>query len=1130
MSSPAELLEQALVASGDTLYRVALLASYDRSHDEARALRAAEQLLRALGAELVAAWREAPPAAPPDEPFLIERLVAVARRAEEKADTKNVSRISPKLPRPSGSNLFAPFAIHSLPFNQRLALGLHLLLGYDTARLGRTLGLSEEAARAALTDAVRTLGPAAGRALTDRTSGEHCLAVRAALADPAAHARNAALVRGHLATCAPCRAFDQAWGEILQAVEAVIREALRERTLPAPLAARLVAAARPPRRRLDPTLRLALPPLAVLALIAALVLPGFLRTPVSVVEREQGATVDPQELLRMALARHSAPPDRNGVWYARYETQWFFDERTFAPLHAEIWLDSRVPARHRLQLTHADGGAPYELQIGNGRSELYYALDVAYAPALYGALNTRARPGEPALLVERLDADAQLRARDERLATGPWSIGPFYLRQAQKAADLRVLGRQRIGERTVQILSFSGVSPLGLPIDAPGATAERVTVLLALDLEDGLLRSATELAGPAGAEQTSRVTWRLLEEQWLGTPEQIARAFTIDQAWTGMGNFNELGRHQSADLALPLIPARAVGDPARLLSSGAASLWMPSAPPAGVDRAMLLWDESDIQSGSPPRGLIYLGEGRRLIMVFNLFRRLEGESLRLGSWQATLQPGRTQRYTLLLSRPEDSRQAGNPGGDLSANVLIDAFGFGRDELLQVARSMRPFDVASLAAQDELFSRTNSDDPAARSALLQIALESASRPAGEVGYTLAQRYMRQAPLVLDERQDPYHLPPYEGRPPTTRVEEWTAVRDGPVRYVEVRDEAGGELFASYGYESGALWRHLPRADAVQLTGLGPAPLALRLSYMGNLALTLLASPEAQLSLEPLPEGGAVLRANEPVATGRYPIGVPGARPSEPYIDDVAPELLTTEIFLSAEGVPELMRAYMVSARGARMLVESYEILERSALPLAEAPAPLRGGAPPTASYTLESFIGGPGDRSVTVSNAMLSARTLTEALVFSPTPLYVLDEASGAELMLIEQGYSDPIYRGAVTGELTSYAVAEGLATRMTYQVAPPAEGEPLYSLRITQGPAGPLRAFLRLQPEVPWERSGPAPLTIAGREVEAWVGQGENIYIIAELDDTLLILEAPPAWFSLGGPELLAGLRDAALM
>src|SRR5690606_842660 len=106
-------------------------------------------------------------------------------------------------------------------------IGLHLLLGYDSAHLARALGLDEAGARGALTEAVRALGPAAGHTLTDRTSGEHCLAVREALADPLARARNASAVRGHLATCSHCRAFDYAWGEIIQAVDGALRETLR---------------------------------------------------------------------------------------------------------------------------------------------------------------------------------------------------------------------------------------------------------------------------------------------------------------------------------------------------------------------------------------------------------------------------------------------------------------------------------------------------------------------------------------------------------------------------------------------------------------------------------------------------------------------------------------------------------------------------------------------------------------------------------------------------------------------------------------------------------------------------------------------------------------------------------------
>ncbi|NTU79888.1 MAG: anti-sigma factor [Chloroflexales bacterium] len=697
MTTPPELLEQSLDAHGDTLYWIALVVAGDER-------RAAALLRDMMSPDALEAGGAAP-----DEPALMARLAAAARRQEEReAGRGGRARGAARV------NLFAPFAIHSLPLDQRLALALYLLLGYDGARLAGALGGDEASARAALIAGARGLGPAVGATLTDRVSGEQCAAARDALIDPVATARHST-VRGHLATCAPCRAFDQAWGTILPAVEGAMRAALRERTLPQDLRAKLLARAGwagGQGARSWRLTRVALAPLGVLALIAVLVLPGFMREPVSVVERGQSPPVDAQALIAKALARQTAPPERSGVWRGRYETLWFFDNDVYAPMRADIWLDPHTPARHRLQLMHRDGGAPYELQIGDGEGRLAYALDAAYAPSLYGALPLGAMAGQPALIDQPLSPEGQVRARDERMLTGPWTIPAAYLRQAQRATDLRLLGRQRESGRVVQILSFSGFSPLGLPPDAPGATAERVTVLLALDSEDGLLRGATELMGPAGAAQTSRVTWRLVEEQWLTGGEQIRETFDVERAWTGIGDFSAARRSSVADLAVPLVSWVSLGEPAGLLTLEGGPLWLPSRPPAGVDRALLVWGEGAARVGASPLGLIYLGQGRRLVLALNQEQALDGEHLAVGPWRVSLRPGHGQRYTAFLARPAGDRQAPL---DVGSTLLIDAYGFTRAELLDVIEGMRPFDLESLAAQESLFQRPGAGDPEARSA-------------------------------------------------------------------------------------------------------------------------------------------------------------------------------------------------------------------------------------------------------------------------------------------------------------------------------------------------------------------------------------------------------------------------------
>ncbi|MCS6881759.1 MAG: hypothetical protein RMK84_08495 [Oscillochloridaceae bacterium] len=682
MITPSALLEQTLAAYGDRLYHMALLAGGDE--------RAAATILLGATRDLSRSWQEQPPAQLPAETDVLARLVTVARVAEQRMGQRRLRR-GPRL-------VFSTFALHHLPLDQRLALGLHLLLGYDGARIGQALDLDEDAARAMLIAAVRALGPAAGTSLPDRIEDERCEATRAALVDPATGASYGSVIRGHLAACALCRAFDRAWGEITRQVETALRAAFRERPLPATLRERLLDQGRPA-RRLGPRLRLALPPLAVLALIAALVLPGFRREPARVVERQESAPVDAGALVARALERYGQPPDHNAAWHRRYETLWYFDDVPIAPLRAEMWLDPRNPARHRLQLTHTDGGAPYELQLGDGSSRLYYALDALFASALYGPLPIPARPEAPALLVEELDATAQQRALALRLASGPWSLPRSYLHQARSAANLRALGRQRDGAHTLQILSFTGVSPLGLPPDTAETGAERVTVLLGIDADNGQLRSVTELAGPDGAAQTSRVTWRLVEERAVTPQEQV---FSINRAWTGVGDFSDARRHRSADLALPLIHRRALGEPARLLAPpyNQIPVWMPAAPPAGVERALLLWGEGNWRRRTPPQALVYLGEGRQLMLLFNTDASVEGEELTIGPWRATLRAGRTQRYTMALDLvPANS---GGAAGDPLTRLLLDARGFSREEVLALAANLQPFDTQTLAAHRRLF--------------------------------------------------------------------------------------------------------------------------------------------------------------------------------------------------------------------------------------------------------------------------------------------------------------------------------------------------------------------------------------------------------------------------------------------
>lgn len=695
MNDPVQSLEATLAAYGDQLYHLALLAGGDET--------TATTLLLAAVRGGAATWRERAEMNALAAPQLLASMVVAARRAA----ARPVWRRRPWHRRRTALKVALP-ALQQLTLDQRLALGLHLLAGYDAARIAAILTINEDEARAALVAAVRTLGHAADVSLPDLADNEECAANLRALVAPAAGARQT--IRSHLAACARCRAFDRAWDDITHRAESALRAALREQPLPEHLHARMLVLIRPP-QRLDLRLHLTLPSLLVASLIAFLALPGFQRPPIQIREQPAVAPVDARALTAQALERHYRPPERNGIWYRRYETLWYFDNDLVAPLRAEIWLDPRHRARHRLQITHADGGAPYELQLGDGASRFYYAIDALYAPVQYGSLQTiyHIQSGAPTLLVQDLSPQAQEQALDARLSDGPWSIPLAYLHQARTAPDLRALGRQRDGERTVQILSFTGFSPLGLPPGTTDDQTKRVTVLLALD-EDGLLRTATELIGPPGAEQTGQVTWRLVEEQTVTS--NVNDVFAIHRAWTGLGSFDTASRSQSADPALPLIPADAVGEPWRLLRYPhiRRPVWMPAAPPAGIERALLLWREQDRWQRLRPQGLIYIGEGKRLTIIFNRARPVsDAETLTIEPWQVTLKADRPQRLTLALVRP-DALRSGNGTPDSSAAVLIEAYGFARDELLNLVASLRQFDLQILKAHRSIFApRPGSDD-------------------------------------------------------------------------------------------------------------------------------------------------------------------------------------------------------------------------------------------------------------------------------------------------------------------------------------------------------------------------------------------------------------------------------------
>ncbi|WP_322488012.1 anti-sigma factor [Chloroflexus sp.] len=655
-----------LAQTGDTLYSIALAFAPDE--------RVAQRLLRQWVADL----SQHPPASwQSDE--LVARLYRVAV-------ANDPHRPLERRPAPAAAPVLGP--LRAMPLPQRMAVLAYSVLGMDSVRLAKMIGQEPADAIRTLEQAVQALAPASRHSLPAQVSSDECVPVRQALIDPAQHLRAFEQVRRHLAGCAHCRMFEREWQAATRELALILRRYAQTFPMPAKLADRLLRAAATPRQRLA-TFALAAPAAALVVLVAILILPGMFRNPVTVVATGANEpVVQADDLVARALAHGGIPePEGPPVWQARYQTLWYFNNRTVAPLYAEIWHDRDNPARHRLQLRHVDGGAPYEFQLGDGERRLYYALDGAYAPVLYGDLPVPALPNEPALVASAADPSQQQAAFTARRASGPWHIPPNYLHQAAEATDLRLLGRQRIGDRLAYIVSFRGISPLDVPADA----AEPVTVLMAIGETDGHVLNITELIGPPGGTQTSRVVWRLVEFTWLVTGEQIRDAFIFERAWNGRAEASGVVGQPLVNPEWPLVRLGNVIEPSAI-GRVADSLILPATIPDGIERAVLLrW------RGPRINGAIYTGAGKQLMLTFDRLPGIDSAipTEVIGPWRVRIEPVRGQRYRVAIEMNTNRRGS-------NVRLSLEATGFTLDEVRAIIESLRPLNSIDVRAQETFF--------------------------------------------------------------------------------------------------------------------------------------------------------------------------------------------------------------------------------------------------------------------------------------------------------------------------------------------------------------------------------------------------------------------------------------------
>ncbi|GIW02485.1 hypothetical protein [Roseiflexus sp.] len=696
--------EQIIRQYGDDLYRLAILLTPDPA--------AAHTLMR----RVAHSFCECDPAS----------VLNVAQALHELAHTRHNSLRRNRLPgwvgAPGVTAEDAPLlaTIARLPHAQRLALGMAALHSFDAEeRSSYTIAGQEwrTLVRDALLSLLPVVDPAIDRSMFDPDQApEECRPVRAALTLDPTVVHASSTMRGHLALCEMCRQAARDWRSVVMQVEETLRGALRPIRLPEDVAAQTIAAARPDprpiRRRLIESrwLRRAFLPLAVMFLIALIIWPR------GQVEEESPPTasiLSLHELIERAEQTLYAPSPGEGGWQGGYLIRWTFADQTYAYLRGDLWID-RETGQHRIQLVHQQGGAPYEFQLVDSRSQAWYAVAPAYSATLGLPLE-----GEESWGI-RASADADMRQRllQARLNSGAWVTPRLYLAQA-RMAELQRWGRRQLDDGTqVEVIGFRGVSLPGFPPDAPNTVDSSATILLVIDGVTGSLREIRELIGPSEGEQVSRTVWAFDGGREVD-PRDEARIFGIAFAWNGRGTFT--ARNEIVSPYLPLLPLEAI---IPLKQAMREIIVLPDPPPDTIE-AILARDlpmiKDEIWSSTTRYIAIYIGAGRRLIIraayvadmpAFEAFTSTDVEQLRVGPYGVWLRPGVRWNYRVLIVDGQSPlwKAPGDEGGrylplqPLVADVRppLEAASRSGDEMPQRQMSVgdvQPFPLESMASLD-----------------------------------------------------------------------------------------------------------------------------------------------------------------------------------------------------------------------------------------------------------------------------------------------------------------------------------------------------------------------------------------------------------------------------------------------
>jgi hypothetical protein len=1071
-------VDQLFQRYGDDLYRLALLLAADEQQAEQALLATAHSALNATSelGELELAL------------MLLQALPAERQRWRR---SKRPTWVGMADIKPEQRPLLE--ALAALPRAQRLVLGLTLLRTFEVNEVAPLLDDNQVTAQTHYRDALVALLPHSSADLhPDDLIGDElpqaCRTTRAALMSGVARTHADADVRGHLALCANCREFERNWQILTTEVEQVLRNALRERRLPQ----RLITQFHHPELlrpawHSNPTVRMILATLIVLAIIAALMFPyGRQGQATPVQQSTNTAPTDLTALLERAQQQLYQLTPGEGVWHGRYSIQWWFPSGSQAMLDGNLWLEPST-GRHRIQLVHSSGGGPYEFELGDGTGTIWYAINSAYAPSIFPFSYDRR------LTMASIDSmtEQQQEMLQARLASGPWALPAIYLRQALAADDLRLWGRQRNENGSMNsLISFVSHSPLDMPVGAQDADVGELEILLTVDENTGRLQEIRELYGPSGTEQVIRSVWRIEEEGWLPAPD--LSLFNIGQAWNGTGTFDPL--EERSHPQVPLQGIWHLSNVAQLPLQEIVYLPMFRQAPPGTDSALLLQPNAPSDDLSLHRGAPlwrYMGEGRQVELLtgveipsISVVFEFE-ETLRVGEWDVALMPQRPNTYWARITPLKEN---------FIGSSWLHTRGYSRDEVLELIETLGPISLQSIMSQVQMFSDRQPRTPVF-DAVIQ-ALDTPDYQHDKVYHLLEQRGYR-----LHEPQPdlaPFQVSHNFGYEALMQHEVW--VHPDQQFSDQLRSLTGQLLLLEEVIDQQHI-QYSSEMDAYGVTAITsrfkPTPqiewqeLLLRMLYCGPAELQERADGGQTLRLiESNWQFQSCMRPLYPLQLNRQRVVMMSMdnQPSLPKLDDVADRPLSIWADLNAEGRLERIEVRAGEQRD-DLLLESWEIITNEWVAPDEVPANAFSPEIPSATFNWSSE-----------EEVQAHTMVLTDAIRLTQGTLYGLP----SEII------SDTTIFTTTLLEISEYHSM----MLQTYELTNDTER---YTVYITQGPYRVVNGYLRLQSITTKTQS--ITLQFGGREVQAWQILFGTPQTVIEMNDTMFIIASPP--------ELVQPILDA---